>query len=388
MKQLTIEEKAKAYDEAKARMSKAYNSNRCTIGFMNEIFPELAESEDERIRKALINYFNNFHLQTFADLNPKKILDWLEKQGEQETLCDKCRKEQPSHSCQDITELGRCAVEHKQKPDDKIEPKFEIEEGKWYVCTQTYTLRGKIVAIKGQTYKSNQNGAIEVEDGHLFIDKIDGKALNYFKPWTIEDAKDGDVLATEDWVFIFEKINSNEKPVCYCHYDIELGFRIDTNSYIASSSEIYPATKEQRDILFQKMREAGYKWDADKKELKKIEQKPAEDRYMEGYLNGTNDASKTLKSAAWSKEDKEIIDYLIDYLESELDSSYTDLDKETFTKEINWLKSIRHQATWKPSDEQMEYLAKAIATLGDEGDCKTASILNCLRVELKKLREE
>lgn len=35
------------------------------------------------------------------------------KQGEQkETLCDKCRREQPYHSCQDITELGRCALEH------------------------------------------------------------------------------------------------------------------------------------------------------------------------------------------------------------------------------------------------------------------------------------
>lgn len=51
-------------------------------------------------------------------------------------------------------------------------------------------------------------------------------------------------------------------------------------------------------------------------------------------------------------------------------------------------KNARPQSTWKPSDEQMEYLAKAITTLGDEGDCKTALILNDLRFELKKLREE
>lgn len=36
MKELSIEEKAKRYDEAKLRMSAAYNSNRCTIGLMNE----------------------------------------------------------------------------------------------------------------------------------------------------------------------------------------------------------------------------------------------------------------------------------------------------------------------------------------------------------------
>jgi hypothetical protein len=32
---------------------------------------------------------------------------------------------------------------------------------------------------------------------------------------------------------------------------------------------IIPATKEQRDILFSKMKEAGYEWNAKKKELKK-----------------------------------------------------------------------------------------------------------------------
>ena len=36
------------------------------------------------------------------------------------------------------------------------------------------------------------------------------------------------------------------------------------------SKEFHPATKEQRDFLFQKMHEAGYEWDADKKELKSI----------------------------------------------------------------------------------------------------------------------
>ena len=82
---MTKKEKAEAYDEAKARMSRAFNSNRCTIGFMNEIFPELAESEDERIMKWLIRYFeqksdNNV---IFADISLRDIIAWLDKQGEQ-----------------------------------------------------------------------------------------------------------------------------------------------------------------------------------------------------------------------------------------------------------------------------------------------------------------
>ena len=37
------------------------------------------------------------------------------------------------------------------------------------------------------------------------------------------------------------------------------------------NGNIHPATKEQRDLLFAKMQEAGYEWDDGKKELKKIQ---------------------------------------------------------------------------------------------------------------------
>ena len=33
---------------------------------------------------------------------------------------------------------------------------------------------------------------------------------------------------------------------------------------------LHPATKEQRNLLFQKMKDAGYEWDVEKKELKKL----------------------------------------------------------------------------------------------------------------------
>jgi hypothetical protein len=85
MEKLSIEEKAKAYDEAKARMSRAYNDNRCTIGFMNEIFPETKESEDKRIRKELIYYFNSSHTTaTFRGIPWDRVVDWLEKQGKKD----------------------------------------------------------------------------------------------------------------------------------------------------------------------------------------------------------------------------------------------------------------------------------------------------------------
>lgn len=48
------------------------------------IFPELKESEDERIRKTLIEYFNAYPKDYYGELKKSHILAWLEKQG------DKC----------------------------------------------------------------------------------------------------------------------------------------------------------------------------------------------------------------------------------------------------------------------------------------------------------
>ena len=113
----------KKYKEA---FERARELSKTTTGANYEyIFPELKESEDERTRKEILDYIDKA-------TGCKRWVAWLEKQGEQkETLCDKCKKTQPSHSCQDITALGRCALEKQgeQKPVDEVEPKFKV--GDW-----------------------------------------------------------------------------------------------------------------------------------------------------------------------------------------------------------------------------------------------------------------
>ncbi len=80
---MSIEEKAKAYDEALERarkyMAKGYDV------LMPEIFPELRESEDEKIRKVLLEYFNERNSyrdedETFNGVPFSSIIDYLEKQ--------------------------------------------------------------------------------------------------------------------------------------------------------------------------------------------------------------------------------------------------------------------------------------------------------------------
>lgn len=93
MAELTIEQKAKAYDEAieKARQLCAYPTTKPFISDLQDIFPELVEesedeSNDERIRKALVELISTFLREhkngKIHGVYAKDILDWLEKQGE------------------------------------------------------------------------------------------------------------------------------------------------------------------------------------------------------------------------------------------------------------------------------------------------------------------
>ena len=58
---MTTEEKAKAYDKAleRAKGIHSFSSDIAEIKRMEQIFPELADSEDERIRKKLILFFKD-----------------------------------------------------------------------------------------------------------------------------------------------------------------------------------------------------------------------------------------------------------------------------------------------------------------------------------------
>lgn len=72
----------KAYKDALERAK--YYHDRDNIQFLENIFPELAESEDERIRKAIVEFFELQDDNTTYSFIPKKdILAWLEKQGKQ-----------------------------------------------------------------------------------------------------------------------------------------------------------------------------------------------------------------------------------------------------------------------------------------------------------------
>ena len=94
MEELSIEEKAKAYDEAleRARIWKDKSGMPADKqGILDDIFPELAGSEDEQIRKELTKHLKEGvegYMPAGDSSDYRRWLDWLEKQGESYTKRD------------------------------------------------------------------------------------------------------------------------------------------------------------------------------------------------------------------------------------------------------------------------------------------------------------
>lgn len=139
-----------------------------------------------------------------------------------------------------------------QNPADKVEPKFH--EGDWIV------FNGLTLNIK------------EVVKGYYKTTSIDGIANSYdwgidniARLWVIQDAKDGDVLAAHECIVLFKEIDGlNIKCHCTYHFMNNPSFYVNT---LQNKSAFHPAAKEQRELLFQKMREAGYTFDFEKNKI-------------------------------------------------------------------------------------------------------------------------
>ncbi len=88
----TIEEKAKAYDESVERAKQIAAQGGASRYLVTQIFPELAESKDERIRKCICMALTDVDEQRFKDFGTtlKDCLAYLEKQKEPKPIssCD------------------------------------------------------------------------------------------------------------------------------------------------------------------------------------------------------------------------------------------------------------------------------------------------------------
>ena len=176
---------------------------------------------------AMLKYFQQFENEELRGVNISDWIAWLEKQGE-------------------------------KNPADKIAPKFH--EGDWIISNNKKSIY-QVIEVKRGIYVVRDNA--DNHEYHIGIEECEKSG----RLWTIQDAKDDDVLVHNGITFIFKGIEDGiVKGLCSELSDSILNFGEPEHD-----KDYYPATKEQRDTLFTKMKEAGYEWDAERKELNKIE---------------------------------------------------------------------------------------------------------------------
>lgn len=311
---MTQEEKARAYDEAIKRAKDALNDGTIsnnTIAYLQDVFPELKESEDDRMRKGLITFLEqvfyfgkNTNFDKWDKSDCSDWIAWLEKKREKKQEWSEDDENEFNHiihilnlaeeeqeikgynnligtvdwfkSLKDKIQLKQSnksqakpvleTVDEKSTDNaNKVQPKFKV--GDWIV------------------YDDNICKIMKMSPGYQFYHCIDIKnhsrifnrsLENEIHLWTIQDAKDGDIIYAKSkfndfsYIRIFFKLeNGKSWGHCYItsedseHWNFEYGkgfLRIDSHDF-------YPASKKQRDLLFYKMKESDYEWDSKSKEV-------------------------------------------------------------------------------------------------------------------------
>lgn len=306
----------------RAKKLKENSDSTAVIDGCEQIFPELQGNEDEQMRQWIIddiryNMNNETLFHSEYKKKAEKAIAWLEKQGKTNIQnnnpfkieSDKfyfCIKDYFAGGCcrskkgdivlakNGMNMMGLSPKEaseyfipinpfkehvvvdwfekEREKPQEetvdnanKIRPKFDI--GDWITCTafipEPHLLH--VIDIK--------DGLYELEDiyGTKKRSTI-GHVESIYYHWTIKDAKEGDVLYYEDFDCVRTFIHKFGKYYYCCLVN---DVYIPNSDYFVVLNDrlsyIRPATKEQRDYLFARMKQEGYRWDEDKKEVIRYE---------------------------------------------------------------------------------------------------------------------
>ena len=281
------------YKNALSQAKQAINNipDKSLAEWLQNIFPELKDSEDEKIRKELIRAFtvtaDKRDYEIYGNgITYRQVLAWLEKQGEQkqhlelksghwyfchQAYCERADiltvKEGEVFKCEKDGIVKGLIIKEPEKyfreistPTDKVEPKFKVgdtivekdldecgcgtivnikdskyifddgcfirikEQERWQLVEQKPTdkVEPKFKVGDWITDGTSTFQIVEIEDEWYIADDGDkvcfGVVDQYYRLWTIQDAKNGDVLATgNNSICLFDGIvEEGIYPFAYC----------------------------------------------------------------------------------------------------------------------------------------------------------------------------
>ena len=303
MKELSIEEKAKRYDEVLERAKGVIEQNPL-MEYLKKgieyILPELKESEDERIRKALINGFNKLDKSAvwYNGITNGEILAWLEKQCEHANFRNKIQ-------------VG-----------DKV---TRNEDGMLVNLSQLNRVAKKQGEQKPAENSCKNSDNITTEEKDMTEYK---KGFECGKQRVLKYPEDFGLCKKVAWSEEDEKI---------------------LNSLISSLARIGASTRTDSTSI-------NYTFSKEIDWLKSIKNRVQ---------------PQLLPQQEWSKRDEKLLNDAISLADECDDIELRD-----------WLKSLRPQNRWKPSEKQLNELHKVITNTGFN-----PYVIKSLYDDLKKLRE-
>ena len=249
-------------------------------------------------------------------------------------------------------------ADKKQLNDIKIKPKFC--KGDWVICTDQggYEHIRQITKIETfiPSYDSKQCHRYWTSDLTWFGDSYNARL------WTIDDAKDGDVLYDGNNACLFRNKMKDDGDIwvdTYCGIDSDGMFTVNGEDECwCLGCDCVPATKEQRDILFKKMKKAGWKWDNINKLTNLYSESEMTETLRTEYEKGRADAIAEMKSYL-DEEDIRIIQNIDSVLFYD-----KDLPEDRCMQLRDWLKSLKQRFIWKPNKVQMIALSEASGIVG------------------------
>ena len=353
---MTIEEKAKAYDEALKVLHKYDGANiMFSQDLKEEMFPELKESKDEQIRKALIKSFEIHDLKALIipGFSAKDVIAWLKKKGE------------------------------KIEPIEGFNAEFERQ------------VSHLIASSINKDYEYTAS----------YVKWVADALLNYAKQEIEKQDEQKSAWSEEDEEMLETAISSiNQESVMEGLKSSGISYSIDSSARLMKN--LIDWLKSLKDRVQPKQ-----EWSEEDEEM--LEDVKFNFQYNKGEMTDAMIAQynrffnkiKSLKPQSkqeWSKKDEEMLKYFNELLDYAF-KSWSKFESKAVSA-LDWLGSLKERVSnfedgykvgfsaakcnqWNPSDEQMKGIECAIKTLQHQlnvGDKR----LNLLYDDLKKLMGE
>ena len=406
-----------AFEKARA----AYGTGAYDDATLEFLFPQLKESEDERIRKELIDMIK----ECTNWPHKKEYLNYLEKQKENSKSADFISSDCASDAkCENrwhktansLPDNGR-EVLAKDKLGNTLLARYDGEgwdvsvyDDEDYRCHNGISKWCEIPSEKQKEHQNNSDAPEKTLGRDLTFPSDKDKNLDEIAQDYVDHVKEYNPEPTWDLI---------QTAVCY-GYHLGANHQVLDNEHLLSAIQVKFASHAK---VENGKRYAKLTWDEFKKIIFELyscekqkeprhaicvtkgfgnpdgpqfelvdlqkEQKPADEQfpplegldaikakyYDDGFKNGFDEGVASVKPAEWSEEDCIMQRALIDTLQGET-TCFTTNDF------ISWIKFLR--PSWKPSEEQMNALRRAVNKLA-KSDVADSVRLSIMYDNLKKL---